>query len=166
MSQFLIEKNPYDYRRTLRTLLMGYTVISFNLYGWYNKLLPLFFKKLSPNSILNKYNVFTTTVLDQILFAPYMAVSYLFFISLFEFGNIKRAFKNIKDNFMPVIICNYQFWPIVNYLNFTFVPFTFRIVVLNLCALFWNMYLAHRNQINQNTKAELKNTHNLLTGSN
>lgn len=128
---------------------MGYTVISFNLYGWYNKMLPYFFSNFSKKHFLNKYNVLATTILDQTLFAPYMAVSYLFFISLFEFGNLKRALKNVVDNFLPVIIVNYQFWPFVNYLNFTFVPFTFRIVVLNFCALFWNSYLAFRNQSSQ-----------------
>ena len=86
ISQFIIEKKTlqqYDPKRTLRTFVMGYTVISFNLYAWYNKILPMFFKSLPQSSIFRKYDVLTTTVLDQLLFAPYIAVSYLFFISIF-----------------------------------------------------------------------------------
>lgn len=43
---------------------MGYTVISFNLYAWYNKLLPMLFRNLPKTSIFRKYDIFTTTVLD------------------------------------------------------------------------------------------------------
>ena len=130
----------------MRATIMGATVISLNLYGWYNKILPLFFNKLSAKNIFRRYDAMTTTILDQIIFAPYIAVSYLYWISMLEFQDIEKASSNVKVNLIEVLKMNYMFWPFVNYLNFRFIPFNFRIVVINLCAIAWNSYLAFRNQ--------------------
>ena len=65
---------------------------------------------------------------------------------MLTFADVNRAYYNWYDNITTVLKVNYCFWPMINYLNFTFIPIKFRILAINCCALFWNAYLAHVNQ--------------------
>lgn len=89
------------------------------------------------------------TVLDQALFAPYLTVAYLFTINYLEFFNIAQATENVRKLFFIILIGNYSFWPFVNYLNFKFIPFDYRMLGINLCSITWNTFLAYRNQKNK-----------------
>ncbi len=65
-------------------MVMGFTVISFNLYAFYNKFVPFVMRAIGPSILTTKYATGFTLLLDQGLFAPYMCVSYLYFISMLE----------------------------------------------------------------------------------
>ena len=135
MSQLLIERGNYDYSRSVRTLIMGYTVIPVSMYFWYNKMLVSFFAAFSKSSWVIRKKVLVTLLLDQTLFANYMCTSYLFWISVLELKPWEQHWRNVTNNYKKVILMNYSFWPFVNYLNFSYVPMQFRILVINLCAV-------------------------------
>ena len=136
-------------KRSARATVIGATTISLSLYAWYYKFIPYFFSRFSATSIVNRYNAMAITVLDQTIFAPYLTVAYLFTINYLEFFSVSDAIENVKKHFLVILIGNYSFWPFVNYLNFRFVPFDYRILGINLCSITWNTFLAYRNQTNK-----------------
>ena len=82
-----------------------------------------------------------------------MGVSYLYGMSMLTYLDHSKALRNVGGNFAGVMMVNYAFWPFVNFLNFRLVPLKYRLLVMNLCSLVWNTFLAwyyHRkaNKIN------------------
>lgn len=62
------------------------------------------------------------------------------------FGRVDLAFKNVTDNMWEVLKVNYCSWPLINFLNFKYVPIKYRVLCVNFCGLLWNAFLAHINQ--------------------
>jgi len=48
-----------------------------------------------------------------------------------------------KQKFWPTLINGYKLWPMVQLVNFYFVPLNHRLLVVNSVALGWNAYLAY-----------------------
>mmetsp|Transcript_34225 Transcript_34225/g.51093 ORF Transcript_34225/g.51093 Transcript_34225/m.51093 type:complete len:360 (-) Transcript_34225:119-1198(-) len=57
---------------------------------------------------------------------------------------LSMATNKIRNELYSILIMNYRVWPIVNYINFEYVPETLRILVSNLASVFWNIYLCTR----------------------
>lgn len=72
-----------------------------------------------------------------------------------KFKDHKLAVGNVTKNFWDVLMANYYFWPFVNFLNFKYIPMDFRMVCVNICAVFWNAYLAWKNQKDKKQHKEL-----------
>ena len=56
----------FDWQRSGKAFIMGYTVIALNMYGWYNKIIPAFLKKFANVSLVSRYPIATITVLGKI----------------------------------------------------------------------------------------------------
>jgi hypothetical protein len=83
IAQKAIEKNRYSFRRGFRAFVLGFSVIGFNLYAWYYKVLPFLFQRVLPVGA-SQYPALATTVLDQLIFAPYLTVPVMYAYSYFE----------------------------------------------------------------------------------
>ena len=83
----------YQFWRSISAGFTGLTVMSFNLYFWYQKILPAIVKKLKRFNWVKKYPIFSTTA----------------------FGNILFKFINKRSGF---ICTNYQYIVLVFYLIF------------------------------------------------
>ena len=53
--------------------------------------------------------------------------------------------QNVKNIFWPAMVANWTVWPIITFANLKFVPVLYQVIVVNFCALFWNLYLAKKN---------------------
>lgn len=85
---------------------------------------------------------FKKMLLDQGLFAPFMIC---FFFGVTETLAGKRPYeikKFLKERYLETMITNYKIWPLVQTLNFTFIPIQHRIAFVQLVAIFWNSYLS------------------------
>jgi protein Mpv17 len=51
----------------------------------------------------------------------------------------------IRKNFWPILLTNYQFWPLVNYFNFNYIPLDYRMLAINICGVIWNTYLSWKS---------------------
>ena len=63
-----------------------------------------------------------------------------------QFGDFELAKQNVIKNSYDVLMANYTVWPFMNFINFRYLPIKFRMLGLNICAVFWNVYLAWKNQ--------------------
>jgi protein Mpv17 len=53
--------------------------------------------------------------------------------------------NGFPSKFKPTIISAWKLWPIVNSVNFWFVPLQFRVLYVNVLAFAWSAYLTHVN---------------------
>lgn len=56
--------------------------------------------------------------------------------SVFEAGTAA-----LRSNLIPTIVASWYCWPLVNFVNFRFVPAQYRLLFTNIMSIFWNMYL-------------------------
>lgn len=52
--------------------------------------------------------------------------------------------EKVKKELFGIIVSNYKLWPLVNYINFTYVPESLRVLVSNIVSILWNAYLCTR----------------------
>jgi hypothetical protein len=50
--------------------------------------------------------------------------------------------QKLRTSWLPTVIVSTQVWSLTNYLNFSFVPHEFRVLVGATCSLLWNAYLS------------------------
>lgn len=55
---------------------------------------------------------------------------------------VSRGTHSLKYTLPNVLVANWKVWPVVNFLNFRFVPPMYQLLVSNLASFFWNVYLA------------------------
>jgi predicted glycosyl hydrolase (DUF1957 family) len=52
----------------------------------------------------------------------------------------------VKANLPTAIWTNWCIWPFVTFINLSYVPIIYRVLVVNFVSIFWNFYLANLNQ--------------------
>ena len=136
ITQQLVEKKgaDHDVRRTLRMGAIG-IMIGPILRTWY-----LALERIVPGTAT--INGFKKMLLDQTLFAPPFIA--MFFIASESLAGKTRAEvkQTLQSRYTETLITNYKVWPIAQSLNFTLVPFHYRIGFVQIVALFWNSYLS------------------------
>ncbi|XP_064596870.1 protein Mpv17-like isoform X2 [Liolophura sinensis] len=136
IAQIAVEKKDssnYDYKRSIRFFLFGQIIAGPLLRGWYLTLDKLY-KGNSKRATLLK------VLTDQTVFAPSFLTFFIGTMAVMRKEPVEEVKRKIKRDFMPVLITNYKIWPAVQLVNFYFVPFQHRILVVNVVALGWNIY--------------------------
>ena len=67
---------------------------------------------------------------------------------------LDSALATIQTRYQPSLIANWKIWTIPQILNLSLVPVKFRVLVANLVAFIWNIYLSSKSQ-NKITKKEV-----------
>ena len=143
--------NSIDYSRLARAYVIGFCVISPNLYIWYNKLLPKLFTIPALAKKTPMVQTLVGTAFDQLIFAWSIIGQFFFFSNLLEVvsphqtRDSTKAMDNMKSNIWGAMLANWTAWPFITFLNLRFVPRLYQVIVVNFCALFWNLYLAKVN---------------------
>lgn len=138
IAQFAVEKKGiqnYEPSRTVRFFGFGIFVGGPILRTWY--------------IILDKVYKGTGTLVaakklatDQLCFAPAFLTVFVSVMGLLRGDSQGEIKDKLKRDFKPILITNYKIWPLVQAINFYFVPLQHRIIVVNFVALGWNTYLA------------------------
>uniref|UniRef100_A0A1B6DMK9 Mitochondrial inner membrane protein Mpv17 n=1 Tax=Clastoptera arizonana TaxID=38151 RepID=A0A1B6DMK9_9HEMI len=137
IAQTIIEKKMVkniDWSRTIPYAGVG-LVIGPTVGSWY-KLLDKFLGSGGLKIVLKKL------VCDQLLFAPVFCA-----FAVYTFSSIRgQPFKEIKENlqhkYIDILLTNYKIWPLVQIVNFYFVPLIYRVLVVQAVAVIWNTYLS------------------------
>ncbi|GBB83762.1 hypothetical protein RclHR1_10430005 [Rhizophagus clarus] len=98
------------------------------------------------NSLMKQHQmIFKRVLLDQIFFAPFGLCLFFGGISVLE----GRSFEGIKEKFdeayIPALKMNYTIWPIVQFINFRFLPLRYRVPFVSSIGVLWNAYLSLLN---------------------
>jgi len=108
----------------------------------------------------------TKMAADQLLFAPSFIVVLVGVVSYGQGLKTHQVVEKIEDSYLDILINNYkasdqwialvskltnvliysvtifQIWPMVQVCNFYLVPLNYRILVVQVVAIFWNTYLS------------------------
>ena len=79
--------------------------------------------------------------LDQATFSPAYNLFYFYVIGLMEGRSLQYIHDKISREFLLVMMMNYKVWPLVNVLNFKYVPANLRVLFGNIVGIFWTAYV-------------------------
>ncbi|KAK9805989.1 hypothetical protein WJX73_001108 [Symbiochloris irregularis] len=108
---------------------------------WQNFVQKLFAGKKDPNSIAAK------VILENLTFSPLMNSMFMAYVSIVIEGNsAQKTRQNLQASFAAVQAQAWKLWPLVSIINYTYVPLRFRVLVMNVVALFWSTFLNLRSR--------------------
>ena len=65
-------------------------------------------------------------------------------VTVFSAPNLAAAHTKCIEEIGSVYLMQYYIWPIVNWINFAYVPERLRVLAGNIVSVFWNAYLCTR----------------------
>uniref|UniRef100_A0A914Z0S9 Uncharacterized protein n=1 Tax=Panagrolaimus superbus TaxID=310955 RepID=A0A914Z0S9_9BILA len=81
--------------------------------------------------------------MDQIIGAPFFSSLILFNLNMIETRSIKTSVAKTADIVPAVLLTNYKFWPFIQMVNLAVIPIQYRVVMVQFCSIFWNMYISY-----------------------
>ncbi len=103
----------------------------------FSKFLPMIAPKANALGCLKKLFV------DQIVISPLFMVGWYSAISALDGKSVKQSTQDLKLKFWPTMRAHWQVWPMVNLMNFYFVPIQYQVLCSNCVSLFFNSYLSY-----------------------
>ncbi|GAA5833606.1 hypothetical protein JCM3766R1_002587 [Sporobolomyces carnicolor] len=81
---------------------------------------------------------------DQVGMAPISLLIFLFSMSLLEGLNGEETQEKIKNNYWPILFVNWQVWPLLQMINFRYVPLKYRVPFGSILGILWTGFLSFR----------------------
>lgn len=79
---------------------------------------------------------------DQILFTPVILSCFLLINEGLMGNGISGGLSKIQADFSTMLVANWSVWIPAQLMNFYFIPLNYRVVFIQVVALFWNMYVS------------------------
>ena len=79
---------------------------------------------------------------DQILFTPIILSNFLMINEILMGNGISGVISKIEADFTSMLLANWSVWIPAQFVNFYFMPLNYRVVFIQVVALFWNMYVS------------------------
>lgn len=92
--------------------------------------------------------------LDQLVVAPIFVGLVLTALAVIQTRDLKQTVKRVKRDYKDVLLTNYKIWPIVQLVNFYFVPLQYQVLLVQSVALFWNTYISWKTQSDKSGMSE------------
>ncbi|KAL3920015.1 MAG: hypothetical protein SGILL_003467, partial [Bacillariaceae sp.] len=125
-----------DWHRTGRFFLMGSLWVAPVTNYWYT----LLSTRLVPGKTTFK-RVARRLVLDQFVFAPLFAPSFMGLLWLMEGKAMDDIVKDLAEVAGDIIVTGWVLWIPAMSINFSVIPLKFQVLFGNVVALAWNVYL-------------------------
>ncbi|KAJ9594297.1 hypothetical protein L9F63_014302 [Diploptera punctata] len=81
---------------------------------------------------------------DQLFCAPLLLFTITSAVSLLENNGIEETKHRLRESYLQILMANYKLWPLVQTVNFSFVPLNYQVLVVQTVAIFWNTYLSYK----------------------
>lgn len=83
---------------------------------------------------------------DQIAFAPFGLALFVGAMGLMEGHTSAAALeKKYHDLYVPALLANWKVWPLIQLVNFRFMPLSMRVPFTSACGIAWTLYLSILN---------------------
>ncbi|KAG5518482.1 hypothetical protein PMAC_002878 [Pneumocystis sp. 'macacae'] len=140
---FVSKKNEYEaenielsnsYNKNFNNRLSAFSFFMTPIQNWWYS----FLDQLTLNSkISNTMELIKRILMDQFLFAPIGLVFFFVFMSLTEELNKKKLKNKFRQDYISILKVNYCVWPIIQLINFKYIPLKYQIPFLNSISVFW-----------------------------
>jgi len=124
-----------DWNRTLR-MTANAALINTGLH-FYFRWLDTRFIGTATQTVLKKLSV------DQLLVAP---TTLAFFMASGVYGktlSVRDVQDKMNSDYFPTLQANWMVWPAANFINFKFIPPSYRILYVASLGVAWNAYLSY-----------------------
>ncbi|KAH1009235.1 hypothetical protein HUJ04_001620 [Dendroctonus ponderosae] len=135
----------YDWMQVLRFSLYGGLFTAPTLYAWIRISSKLW-----------------TALVEQVTYGPAALICFFFGMSLLEGKSIHEAKLAVESKFLPtwkVCVC---FWPVLQTINFQYIPEHNRVPFVSACSLVWCCFLAYMHQMSLKRANEMKLSERLI----
>ncbi|OAG31940.1 protein Mpv17 [Nematocida displodere] len=82
---------------------------------------------------------FYMMLVDQLIWSPFSTLLLVVYASMAE--SRQQSYGEVFHVFISILINSYKIWPLVQLLNFMFVPLRLRVPLMGTVSLFWNAYV-------------------------
>ena len=79
---------------------------------------------------------------SQTLFTLVSIGTFYATMPLFQGKTIQDSYNEMYDKMLPTLKTNYKVWPLLQVINFAFVPAKLQPLYVAVLSLFWNVYLS------------------------
>ncbi|KAK7064409.1 vacuolar membrane protein [Favolaschia claudopus] len=137
------ERKPFDVSRSLRFFVFGASISPF--LGRWNAFLERQFPlraisgKISPKALAKR------VAADQIVMAPIGLVAFIGSMGILEGRSRTQISQKFGDMFVPTLRTNWSVWPVIQFVNFRYMPLPYRVPFQSTCGVFWTLYLSTVN---------------------
>ncbi|KAG0178120.1 hypothetical protein DFQ29_003936 [Apophysomyces sp. BC1021] len=100
-------------------------------------------------------------ITDQTMFAPAGLTLFFTVMGYAESGKWRGVQEKFHDAFVPALITNYKIWPLVQFINFKFMPIQYRVPFVSSLGILWNVYLSWINNASKQEEFVLEHFENL-----
>ena len=135
------EKKAIDRSRLWSFTAYGFSVFGPLLYTTYNKILPLIAPGHGWRSVGKKL-LFTQTIFTCISMSAFYTV-----IPILQ--GEEPSLLELQHKLWPTLLTNWKVWPILQIINFTYVPVALQVAYIAFFSLFFNVYLSYMKNVVQ-----------------
>ncbi len=133
----------FESQRSVNMFIVGSMFAGPVLHRWYGFVLPrLVNAQPNPTRAQFVFNTGKGILLDQTIFATFFLTNFIFLNDALSGKSFQESADNLKELIMPTMLTNWKIWPFLQAINQTVMPMQFRVLFVNFCGLFWNMYLS------------------------
>ncbi|XP_028136629.1 mpv17-like protein [Diabrotica virgifera virgifera] len=136
VAQVVVEKktDTIDFERTIRFGFIGISVVGPAVSVWYRLLSK------------SKYSLLQRVAIDQLLFAPSLLPVMITSVNVLKGQNWFQIKDELKHKYFHILITNYKVWPLVQFINFKYIPLKYQVAFGQGVGIFWNTYLSLKIQ--------------------
>jgi protein Mpv17 len=134
-----IKPRPWDFWRTFACAWFGIYFMGPVGHIWYVKLEEFCVKYCKKKWQM----IFTKVCGDTFVFGPVCLWAFFVSVSLMEGTRWDRIQKKLWRDFVPTYLVDYSFWPLVQSINFRYVPVHHQLLVVNLMCYFDDIFLSY-----------------------
>jgi len=132
-----------DWKRACVFGSFGLLVFGPAAHGWYSIL-----HRITHNTSLAKANALvrlsTTVAADQLLFSPLCIATAFTYMGIMWHGSSPAEVKTkISAELFSTLKVNWMLWTPCQILNFSLTPLAYRVLVVNVVGVVWNVFLAY-----------------------
>lgn len=136
--------STYNFQRSLWMIPYGAVISGYLIYFWFGFLATLF-----PNARISMLELVKKLVVNQLALSPFLSAFFFLFVIFTQTAPTVRmtgekwtAYKEkIVTDLWPTLVRGNIYWPIVQTINFRFIPSNLTVVWTNLCFVFWTTYV-------------------------
>lgn len=137
--KFISKKEQMDYKKSVRMVTVGTFVVAPLVFTW-----MFLAERMFPGRAIK--TVAKKMITDQVVFAP-MAISTFYFTTcMLE----RKSLQQFKEEWLVKFPITYKtgmmFWPFIQAVNFSVVPYKHRAKVIGCASFLWSMFLCYEKE--------------------
>lgn len=147
LQQKIIGNDELNYMQALRFSLYGGFFVAPTLYCWM-RCSSYFWPKSDLKSAITK------ALVEQVTYSPAAMCCFFFGINLLELKPVSECIEEVKQKFLPTYKVGVCVWPVLQTINFFFIPEHNRVVYVSFCSLIWTSFLAYMKAVEAKKKEQ------------